>query len=175
MATPDEIKLQKGTIAPTQKEQTGSAKAVSLIESLAAGTPSLPKGTTISPQLQQAQKPELLGQPGQAAVTVTGQTPGTGLSASVPTTVAAPAISAPGALTAATTTAPTAQTAQTMTAAQVAGSTPTVTAAQGQLSTGAVAQAAQGTITSDATVKGQLQSLQNAICCTYSCTGCCHI
>ena len=32
MATPDEIKLQKGTIAPTQTEQTGSAKAVSLIE-----------------------------------------------------------------------------------------------------------------------------------------------
>jgi hypothetical protein len=52
MATPDEVKLQKGSIAPTQKEQTGSAKAVSLIESLAAGKPSLPTGTTISPQLQ---------------------------------------------------------------------------------------------------------------------------
>ena len=110
MATPDEVKLQKGTIAPTQPEQeTGSAKAVSLIESLAAGTPSLPKGTTINPQLQQAQAPELLGQPGQAAVTVTGQTPGTGLSAAIPTTAAAPTIAAPGALTAATTTAPTAQ------------------------------------------------------------------
>ena len=36
MATPDEVKLQKGTVAPTQPEQTGSAKAVSLIESLAA-------------------------------------------------------------------------------------------------------------------------------------------
>ena len=72
MATPDEIKLQKGTIAPTQTEQTGSAKAVSLIESLAAGTPSLPTGTTINPQLQQAAPPELLGQPGQAPVTVTG-------------------------------------------------------------------------------------------------------
>ena len=36
MATPDEVKLQKGTIAPAQAEQTGSAKAVSLIESLAA-------------------------------------------------------------------------------------------------------------------------------------------
>ena len=103
MATPDEVKLQKGTVAPTQPEQTGSAKAVSLIESLAAGTPSLPKGTTINPQLQQAQAPELLGQPGQAAVTVTGQTPGTGLAAAVPTTAAAPTIAAPGALTAATT------------------------------------------------------------------------
>ena len=71
MATPDEIKLQKGSVAPTQTEQTGSAKAVSLIESLAAGTPSLPKGTTINPQLQQTARTELLGQPGQAPVTVT--------------------------------------------------------------------------------------------------------
>ena len=161
MATPDEVKLQKGTVAPTQPEQTGSAKAVSLIESLAAGTPSLPKGTTINPQLQQAATPELLGQPGQAAVTVTGQTPGTGLAAAIPTTAAAPTIAAPGALTAATTTAPTAQAAQTMTAAQVAGQTPTVTAAEGTVS--APMTAAQGTITSEATVKGQLESLQNEV------------
>ena len=107
MATPDEIKLQKGTIAPTQKEQTGSAKAVSLIESLAAGTPSLPKGTTINPQLQQTATQELLEQPGQAAVTVTGQTPGTGVSAAVPTTAAAPTIAAPGTIPAATPATPT--------------------------------------------------------------------
>ena len=50
--SPDDVKLQKGTIAATQKEQTGSQKAVSLIESLAAGKPSLPTGTTINPQLQ---------------------------------------------------------------------------------------------------------------------------
>ena len=161
MATPDEIKLQKGTIAPTQTEQTGSAKAVSLIESLAAGTPSLPTGTTINPQLQQAAPTELLGQPGQAPVTVTGQTPGTGLSAAVPTTAAAPTIAGPGALTAATTTAPTAQTAAQMTAATVGSNIPTVTAATGTVSQ--PMQAAQGTITSDATVKGQLESLQNEV------------
>ena len=161
MATPDEVKLQKGTIAPAQAEQTGSAKAVSLIESLAAGTPSLPKGTTINPQLQKAAAPELLGQPGQAPVTVTGQTPGTGLAAAVPTTAAAPTIAAPGALTAATTTAPTAQTAAQMTAATVGSNIPTVTAAQGTVSQ--PMQAAQGTITSDATVKGQLESLQNEV------------
>ena len=161
MATPDEVKLQKGTIAPTQTEQTGSAKAVSLIESLAAGTPSLPKGTTINPQLQQAQAPELLGQPGQAAVTVTGQTPGTGLAAAVPTTAAAPTIAGPGALTAATTTAPTAQTAAQMTAATVGSNIPTMTAAQGTVSQ--PMQAAQGAITSDATVKGQLESLQTEV------------
>ena len=36
MATPDEVQLQKGALTTAQKEQTGSAKAVSLIESLAA-------------------------------------------------------------------------------------------------------------------------------------------
>ena len=162
MATPDEIKLQKGSVAPTQTEQTGSAKAVSLIESLAAGTPSLPKGTTINPQLQKTGATELLGQPGQAPVTVSATTPGTGLAANVPTTAAAPTIAAPGTLTATTTAAPTAQAAQTMTAAQVAGTTPTVTAAQ-QTGLTQAAQAAQGTITSDATVKGQLQTLQTEV------------
>jgi hypothetical protein len=151
MATPDEIKLQKGTITPAQKEQTGSAKAVSLIESLAAGTPSLPTGTTISPQLQNVQSGELMGTAG-----VTGT-----LAAAVPTTAAAPTIAAPGTLTGTQVTAPTAASAAQMTAATVAGQTPTMTAA-----TGTVTQpmtAAQGTITSDATVKGQLQSLQNEV------------
>jgi hypothetical protein len=151
MATPDEIKLQKGTITPAQKEQTGSAKAVSLIESLAAGTPSLPTGTTISPQLQNVQSGELMGTAG-----VTGT-----LAAAVPTTPAAPTIAAPGTLTGTQVTAPTAASAAQMTAATVAGQTPTMTAA-----TGTVTQpmtAATGTITSDATVKGQLQSLQNEV------------
>jgi len=163
MATPDEVKLQKGTVAPTQAEQTGSAKAVSLIDNLlfSQAGPSLPGGTTIKPELQQAEKPELLGQPGQAAVTVTGQTPGTGLAAAVPTTAAAPTIAGPGALTAATTTAPTAQTAAQMTAATVGSNIPTVTAAQGTVSQ--PMQAAQGAITSDATVKGQLESLQTEV------------
>ena len=151
MATPDEIKLQKGTITPAQKEQTGSAKAVSLIESLAAGTPSLPTGTTISPQLQNVQSGELMGTTG-----VTGT-----LAASIPTTAAAPTIAAPGTLAGTQVTAPTAASAAQMTAATVAGQTPTMTAA-----TGTVTQpmtAATGTITSDATVKGQLESLQNEV------------
>ena len=151
MATPDEIQLQKGTITPAQKEQTGSAKAVSLIESLAAGTPSLPTGTTISPQLQNIQSGELMGTAG-----VTGT-----LAAAVPTTSAAPTIAAPGTLTGTQVTAPTAASAAQMTAATVAGQTPTMTGA-----TGTVTQpmtAATGTITSDATVKGQLQSLQNEV------------
>ena len=151
--TEDTVALQKGAIAPAQKEQTGSQKAVSLIDSLIT-KPSLPTGTTISPQLQQVATTELMATPG-----VTGT-----LAAATPTTAAAPTIAAPTAGLAGTqVTAPTAATAGQITAAQVAGQTPTMTAAQGQLSTGAIAQAAQGTITSDATVKGQLAGLQQEV------------
>ena len=151
--TEDTVALQKGAIAPSQKEQTGSQKAVSLIDSLIT-KPSLPTGTTISPQLQQVATTELMATPG-----VTGT-----LAAATPTTAAAPTIAAPTAGLAGTqVTAPTAATAGQITAAQVAGQTPTMTAAQGQLSTGAIAQAAQGTITSDATVKGQLAGLQQEV------------
>ena len=151
--TEDTVALQKGAIAPAQKEQTGSQKAVSLIDSLIT-KPSLPTGTTISPQLQQVATTELMATPG-----VTGT-----LAAATPTTAAAPTIAAPTAGLAGTqVTAPTAATAGQITAAQVAGQAPTMTAAQGQLSTGAIAQAAQGTITSDATVKGQLAGLQQEV------------
>ena len=151
--TEDTVALQKGAIAPAQKEQTGSQKAVSLIDSLIT-KPSLPTATTISPQLQQVATTELMATPG-----VTGT-----LAAATPTPAAAPTIAAPTAGLAGTqVTAPTAATAGQITAAQVAGQTPTMTAAQGQLSTGAIAQAAQGTITSDATVKGQLAGLQQEV------------
>jgi len=151
MATPDEIKLQKGTIAPAQTEQTGSAKAVSLIESLAAGTPSLPTGTTISPQLQNIASNELLGTAGVSGT----------LAASIPTTAAAPTIAAPGTLAGTQVTAPTAQAAASYAAQQAIGQVPTMTGA-----TGTVTQpmtGVTGTITSDATVKGQLESLQNEV------------
>lgn len=150
--TPDDVQLQKGAIAPAQTEQTGSAKAVSLIESLAAGKPSLPTGTTISPQLQQVSTQELVSTPG-----VTGT-----LAATAPTTAAAPTIAAPGTIAATQVTAPTAQAAAQYTAATAAGAAPTMTAAQ-QTALTQAAQAAQGTITSDATVKGQLESLQTEV------------
>jgi hypothetical protein len=153
MSTPDEVKLQKGALAATQKEQTGSQKATALIESLAAGKPSLPTGTTISPQLQNVAPTELMTTAG-----VTGQ-----ITAATPTTAAAPTIAAPTAGLAGTqATTPTAGTAATTTAATVAGAAPTATAAQ-QTGLTQAAQAAQGTITSDATVKGQLQTLQTEV------------
>ena len=151
MATPDEIQLQKGTITPAQTEQTGSAKAVSLIESLAAGTPSLPTGTTISPQLQSVAPNELMGTAGVSGA----------LAAAIPTTAAAPTIAAPGTLAGTQITAPTAQAAASYAAQQAIGQVPTMTGA-----TGTVTQpmtGVTGTITSDATVKGQLESLQNEV------------
>ena len=151
MATPDEVQLQKGALTTAQTEQTGSAKAVSLIESLAAGKPSLPTGTTISPELQNIASTELMGTAG-----VTGT-----LASTIPTTAAAPTIAAPGTVAGTQITAPTAQAAGQYTAQQAIGQVPTMTAA-----TGTVTQpmtAATGTITSDATVKGQLESLQNEV------------
>jgi len=151
MATPDEVQLQKGALTTAQTEQTGSAKAVSLIESLAAGTPSLPTGTTISPQLQNVAPTELMGTAG-----VTGT-----LASTIPTTAAAPTIAAPGTLAGTQVTAPTAASAAQYTSQQAIGQVPTMTAA-----TGTVTQpmtAATGNITSDATVKGQLESLQTEV------------
>ena len=148
--TEDTVALQKGAIAPSQKEQTGSQKAVSLIDSLIT-KPSLPTGTTISPQLQNVATQELLATPG-----ISGS-----LGFTAPSTTAAPTIAAPGTMAGTQVAAPTTATAAQMTAATVAGQTPTMTAAQGTVS--APMTAAQGAITSDATVKGQLESLQTEV------------
>ena len=148
--TEDTVALQKGAIAPAQTEQTGSQKAVSLIDSLIT-KPSLPTGTTISPQLQNVATQELLATPG-----ISGS-----LGFTAPATTAAPTIAAPGTMAGTQVAAPTTATAAQMTAATVAGQTPTMTAAQGTVS--APMTAAQGTITSDATVKGQLESLQTEV------------
>tara|TARA_R100001443_G_scaffold44280_1_gene57243 strand:- start:356 stop:1744 length:1389 start_codon:yes stop_codon:yes gene_type:complete len=148
--TPDETKLQKGSIAPSQPEQTGSQKAVALIDNLIS-SPSLPTGTTISPQLQNVATNELMATSG-----LTGTT-----AAAVPTAPTAPTIAAPGTITGTSVTAPTAQTAATITPSTVTSLTPTMTAA-----TGTVTQpmtGVTGTITSDATVKGQLAGLQQEV------------
>ena len=55
--------LPTGALAPGQTEQVGSKKAVSLIDSLLS-TPSLPQGTSITPQAQNVQTNELLSTPG---------------------------------------------------------------------------------------------------------------
>ena len=150
VTTPDTVALQKGTDTPAQPEQTASNKATTLIESLIQ-TPSLPSGTTISPQLQQVGTNELITTPG-----VSGQ-----VTAAAPTTTAAPTIAGAAGTAAQTTAVSTMPTYGQYTGTQVAGTTPTMTGAAGTVTAPAVAQT--GTITDPATVKGQLEALQTDV------------
>ena len=149
-ATVDTVNLDTGAVKPTSKNQTTSSKATSLIESILT-KPTMPTGTTISPQLQNVKTNELMATPG-----VTGT-----VAAATPTATAAPTITGVTAPTTTTATGPTAQTAQTAGTATVAGSTPAMTAAQGTVTAPAVA--AQGTVSTDATVRGQLADLQQDV------------
>jgi len=141
--------LPTGAVKPTSANQTTSNKATSLIESL-VGTPTLPAGTTISPSLQNVGTNELVTTPGVAG-TVTAATP---------TGTTAPTVAGTTPSATQTVTAPTMPNYAQYTGAS-AGTSPTATAATGTVSTPAVGQT--GTITSDATVKGQLESLQNEV------------
>ena len=55
--------LPSGALAPQQTDQTSTKKSVSLIDSLLS-TPTLPQGTSITPQAQNVQQTELLATPG---------------------------------------------------------------------------------------------------------------
>ena len=149
-ATVDTVALQTGSVKPTSSNQTTASKATSLIESIVA-KPTMPTGTTISPQLQNVGPNELMSTAG-----VTGST-----AAALPTAAAAPTITGAAAPTTTTATGPTAQAAQTAGTTTVAGSTPTMTAATGTVTAPAVA--AQGTVSTDATVRGQLADLQSDV------------
>jgi hypothetical protein len=148
--TVDTVKLQTGSVKPTSSNQTTSSKATSLIESIVA-KPTMPTGTTISPQLQNVGPNELMSTAG-----VTGTT-----AAALPTAAAAPTITGAATPTSTTSTVPTAQAASQYTQATVAGQTPTMTAATGTVTAPAVA--AQGTVSTDATVRGQLADLQQDV------------
>ena len=123
--------LPTGAVAPQQTEQTGSKKAVSLIDSLLS-TPTLPQGASITPTVQNVQTNEILATPG-----VTGT-----VAAGIPTATA-PTATAVTPATSQQVTAATPQTASQFTAATI-GTAPTMTAAQGTVS--APMTAAQGTI-----------------------------
>ena len=148
--TVDTVSLQTGSVKPTSSNQTTSSKATSLIESIVA-KPTMPTGTTISPQLQNVGPNELMSTAG-----VTGTT-----AAALPTTAAAPTITGAATPTSTVSTVPTAQAASQYTQATVAGQTPTMTAATGTVTAPAVA--AQGTVSTDATVRGQLADLQQDV------------
>ena len=87
--------LPTGALAPGQTEQVGSKAAVTLLDSLLS-TPSLPQGTSITPQAQSVQANELLSTPG-----VTGTLAAQAGTAAAPTAIgaAAPTTTAVGALT----------------------------------------------------------------------------
>ena len=145
------VKLPTGALAPGQTEQVGSKSAVTLLDSLLS-TPSLPQGTSITPQAQSVQTNELLATPG-----VTGT-----LAAQAGTAVAPTAVGA----TAPTTTAVGAVTPQTAAGytGQVVGTAPTMAAATGTLTQPmTAAQQAVSSLDPKATVKGQLESISTDI------------
>ena len=143
--------LPTGAVAPLQKEQTGSKSAVSLIDSLLS-TPTLPSGTSISPQAQNIQSNELLSTPG-----VTGT-----LAASASTATAPTATGVAGATS--TQVGQTAAQSAGQYTGDVVGTAASMTAAQGTVT--APMTAAQQSIASldpKATVQGQLASISSDI------------
>ena len=143
--------LPTGALAPAQTEQVGSKKAVSLIDSLLS-TPSLPQGTTISPQAQNVQTNELLSTAG-----VTGTLAAQAGAAAAPTATAATAPTTTGVGTL------TPQTAASYTG-QVVGTAPTMTAATGSVTAPmSAAQQALSSLDPRATVQGQLENISTDI------------
>jgi len=143
--------LPTGALAPGQTEQVGSKKAVSLIDNLLS-TPSLPQGTTVTPQAQNVQTNELLSTPG-----VTGTLAAQAGAATAPTAVgaAAPTTTAVGALS------PTTAAAYT---GQVVGTAPTMAAATGSVTAPmTAAQQAISSLDPKATVRGQLANITTDI------------
>ena len=65
--TPDTTALQKGALTYAQPEQTNTKKAVDLMSTLLS-TPTLPTGTTLTPQAQQIASTELMGTSGLTRV-----------------------------------------------------------------------------------------------------------
>ena len=143
------VTLPTGAYAPTQPQQVAVDSATEVVENLLK-TPTLPTGTTISPTLQQAAANELIGTAGVSG-TVAAAIP----TATVPTVTG---VTAPTTTAAAT---PAAQAAAQYAAGQTGiATTPQATAA----TMGALTAPATGitdTITSAATVQGQLANLSS--------------
>ena len=143
--------LPAGALAPQQTQQTNTKKAVSLIDSLLS-TPTLPQGTTITPQAQNVQQTELLATPG-----VTGTLSATAAQATAPTATMGTAA------TSQQVAGVTPQAAGQFTASTI-GTAPTMTAAQGTVTAPmTAAQQSLASIDSRATVQGQLENISSDI------------
>ena len=150
---PNTTVLPEGTYQPVATEQDKSRKVISVIDTL-LNTPekAIPTQAIVEPELQKVQTGEAMDTKGLQGQVV----------AATPTIGTVPTIT-PTATTAATTAAqPTVATAAQMTPATVAGQTPTMTAEQ-MTGLTAPAVAATGTIDSQATVRGQLASINQDI------------
>jgi hypothetical protein len=147
---PNTTTLPEAAIQPTMTEQDKSRKVISLVDTLLTA-PVAPKGTEVTPTLQQVQTGEVMGTQGVQGTVAAAQ----------PTAGVVPTITAATAPTATTATGPTTATPASMTAATVAGATPTMTAQTGTVTAPMTGQT--GTITSDATVRGQLANITSDI------------
>ena len=137
-------------VGAVPQPQSGASRDTLEKMKLMVATPELAPGTKILPQLQQAQTPELM---------TTGGVSTTAPTAAVPTATASQAAAA--APSAAQTVADPAAMTAAQYAATTVGAAPTMAAAQGQVTAPMTAQ--QGTIASDATVRGQLEGLQQQV------------
>jgi len=143
--------LPTGAIAPSQSEQTGTKKAVSLIDSLLS-TPTLATGTSITPQAQNIQSNELLATPG-----VTGTIAAQAGTALAPTVTAATAPTSTGVGGVSLQTAGSYAGDAAGTAASMAGATGSVTAPM------TAAQQSIANLDPKATVQGQLANISTDI------------
>lgn len=150
--TPVQTTLPIGAITPQQSQ--ASQNIVSLMEKMVS-TPTMATGTALLPQPMNVQTPELLATGGVATTTPTA----TATQSGSPTSISAG--TSPTAQQVATT--GYGQTAANYTAGQTGQvNVPQATAAQGTVSTPAVAEQ-MGTIDPNATVQGQLANLQAGV------------
>jgi hypothetical protein len=143
--------LQPGALTPSQTQQTGSKKAVSLIDSLLT-TPSLPQGTSITPQVQNVQTNELLTTPGVTGTVAAQSTAATAPTAAGVTGTTPTAVSTVTPATAGQVTPATIGTASQMQAAQGTVTAPMTAATQ-----------SLATLDPRATVQGQLENISTDI------------
>ena len=131
--------------------QSGTSQDTLDLVKQQAVNPKLATGTAITPQVQNVNQNELLATPGLPTAMPTATAPAATAGTATATTPAA----------AQTITTPAQQTAANYMATTVGTAAPMATAAQGTVTQPMVAQ--QGQITSDATVQGQLATLQQQV------------
>jgi hypothetical protein len=141
------VQLPPGVV-PTP--QAGTSQDVLNLAKQQAVDPRLPQGTAISPVVQNVQTDELLTTPGVSTTAPTATVPMATVTQATPT-VAQPSVQV----------ADPAQQAAAQYTATTVGTAPQMTAAQATLTQPMVAQ--QGQVTSDATVAGQLEGLQQQV------------